>query len=61
MKFYTDEQVVGALTYLKEHGIKKTVEDFGINDMTLRGWAKRVGIVLPKKQRRDWESIKALL
>jgi hypothetical protein len=60
LKMYTDEEIINALRTSISDGLKVAEANTGIRAVTIRSWAKRIGIKLPIfRKRRDWDLIKS--
>lgn len=60
LKMYTDEVIVNALRIALKDGLDSAVIETGAKAVTIRSWAKRIGIKLPTfRKRRDWDLIKS--
>jgi len=60
---YSTELIVQVLKEVKATSDVNTVaRDHGVNPAIVYNWAKKVGIVLPRRtNKRDWETIKVSL
>lgn len=57
---YSNDTVIESIKYAITNGVANSSDKFAVKEPTLRGWAKKAGVILPRSENgkgRDWDLI----